>query len=333
MVEPLMTITNLKKHFALKKNVFSKNVIVKAVDDVNLEIPRESIFAVVGESGSGKTTLGRTLMKLIPPTAGMVSMDGKDILALDKKAFLPYRRKMQIVFQDPYNSLHPRKLVKTVIGEGLKIHFKGISEMEIRDKIREVLLQVGLREEHMFRYPHEFSGGQRQRIAFARAIVLEPEFIVLDEPTSALDVSVQAQIIKLLKELHGKINAGYIFISHNLSVVRYISDRVGIMYLGKMVEKGDTNEIFENPMHPYSKALLAATPIPDPKTRRKRKELLSGQVPSPINRPTGCFFRTRCKYAMPACEKEYPQMVRIAQNHSVSCHLYSLGEPEKIVEK
>ncbi|HPN28807.1 MAG TPA: ATP-binding cassette domain-containing protein, partial [Thermotogota bacterium] len=264
MVETLMTITNLKKHFLLKQNLFAKNKIVKAVDDVNLEIPRESIYAIVGESGSGKTTLGRTILRLIPPTAGSVKIEGKDVLTLDKKEFMPYRRKMQIVFQDPYNSLHPRKLVKTVIGEGLKIHFKGISEMEIRDKIREVLVQVGLREEHMFRYPHEFSGGQRQRIAFARAIVLEPEFIVLDEPTSALDVSVQAMVLKMLQEARAQNALTYLFITHNLSIVDYFANHLAVMYLGRVVEAGSKAEIFDHPAHPYTRLLMSSNPIPDP---------------------------------------------------------------------
>lgn len=319
MVEPLMTITNLKKHFALKKNVFSKNVIVKAVDDVNLEIPRESIFAVVGESGSGKTTLGRTLMKLIPPTAGMVSMDGKDILALDKKAFLPYRRKMQIVFQDPYNSLHPRKLVKTVIGEGLKIHFKGISEMEIRDKIREVLLQVGLREEHMFRYPHEFSGGQRQRIAFARAIVLEPEFIVLDEPTSALDVSVQAMVLKMLQEARAQNALTYLFITHNLSIVDYFANHLAVMYLGRVVETGSKAEIFDHPAHPYTRLLMNSNPIPDPFLKRE-KQVVRGEIPSPIHPPSGCDFHPRCPFAKAECKEQEPQYREISSGHFIRCH-------------
>ncbi len=319
MVEPLMTIKNLKKHFALKKNAFSRNLIVKAVDDVNLEIPRESIFAVVGESGSGKTTLGRTLLRLIPPTAGTVSMGGKDILALDKKTFLPYRRKMQIVFQDPYNSLHPRKLVKTVIGEGLKIHFKGISEMEIRGKIREVLLQVGLREEHMFRYPHEFSGGQRQRIAFARAIVLEPEFIVLDEPTSALDVSVQAMVLKMLQEARAQNALTYLFITHNLSIVDYFANHLAVMYLGRVVETGSKAEIFDHPAHPYTRLLMSSNPIPDPFLNRE-KQVVRGEIPSPIHPPSGCHFHPRCPFARAECKEQEPQYRAISSGHFVRCH-------------
>ncbi|HOD92144.1 MAG TPA: ATP-binding cassette domain-containing protein [Thermotogota bacterium] len=319
MVETLMTITNLKKHFLLKQNLFAKNKIVKAVDDVNLEIPRESIYAIVGESGSGKTTLGRTILRLIPPTAGSVKIEGKDVLTLDKKEFMPYRRKMQIVFQDPYNSLHPRKLVKTVIGEGLKIHFKGISEMEIRDKIREVLVQVGLREEHMFRYPHEFSGGQRQRIAFARAIVLEPEFIVLDEPTSALDVSVQAMVLKMLQEARAQNALTYLFITHNLSIVDYFANHLAVMYLGRVVEAGSKAEIFDHPAHPYTRLLMSSNPIPDPFLNRE-KQVARGEIPSPINPPSGCHFHPRCPLAKPECKETEPPYRELAPGHHIRCH-------------
>jgi len=237
-----MTITNLKKHFLLKQNLFAKNKIVKAVDDVNLEIPRESIYAIVGESGSGKTTLGRTILRLIPPTAGSVKIEGKDVLTLDKKEFMPYRRKMQIVFQDPYNSLHPRKLVKTVIGEGLKIHFKGISEMEIRDKIREVLVQVGLREEHMFRYPHEFSGGQRQRIAIARAVLRDPAMLILDEATSSLDSEAEKVVQVALNRLME--NRTTLAIAHRLSTIRD-ADRIYVLDHGRIVESGAHEDLLE----------------------------------------------------------------------------------------
>jgi len=314
-----MTITNLKKHFLLKQNLFAKNKIVKAVDDVNLEIPRESIYAIVGESGSGKTTLGRTILRLIPPTAGSVKIEGKDVLTLDKKEFMPYRRKMQIVFQDPYNSLHPRKLVKTVIGEGLKIHFKGISGMEIRDKIREVLVQVGLREEHMFRYPHEFSGGQRQRIAFARAIVLEPEFIVLDEPTSALDVSVQAMVLKMLQEARAQNALTYLFITHNLSIVDYFANHLAVMYLGRVVEAGSKAEIFDHPAHPYTRLLMSSNPIPDPFLNRE-KQVARGEIPSPINPPSGCHFHPRCPLAKPECKETEPPYRELAPGHHIRCH-------------
>lgn len=319
MTEILMKIENLKKYFFLKKNIFSKPISVKAVEDVNLEIPKESIFAIVGESGSGKTTLGRTVLKLIEPTAGKVSIHGTDIFALNRKDLMPFRRKMQIVFQDPYNSLHPRKLVKTVIGEGLKIHFKGITEMEIREKIKEVLLRVGLREEHMFRYPHEFSGGQRQRIAFARAIVLEPEFIVLDEPTSALDVSVQAMVLKMLQEARAQNHLTYLFITHNLSIVDYFADEVAVMYLGRVVEKGSKAEIFLHGAHPYTKILMNSNPIPDPFLKRE-KQIVGGEIPNPTKPPAGCHFHPRCPFTQSQCKEQTPQYRELTTGHFVRCH-------------
>jgi oligopeptide/dipeptide ABC transporter ATP-binding protein len=319
MVESLMEIKHLKKYFSLKKNPFSKTVSVKAVDDVNLEIPKESIFAIVGESGSGKTTFGRTILKLTQPTGGEVWMEGRDILTLNKEAFMPYRRKMQIVFQDPYNSLHPRKLVKTVIGEGLKIHFRGITEMEIRDKIRDVLVQVGLREEHMFRYPHEFSGGQRQRIAFARAIVLEPEFIVLDEPTSALDVSVQAMVLKILQEARSRHSLTYLFITHNLSIVDYLANHLAVMYLGRVVETGSKAEIFDHPAHPYTRLLMNSNPIPDPFLSRE-KQVVRGEIPSPANPPSGCHFHPRCPLAKTECREQEPAYRELSSGHFIRCH-------------
>lgn len=251
----LIRIENLKKYFEVRKSLLSKPIYVRAVDDVSFEIEKGSIFAVVGESGSGKSTLGRTVIKLIEPTSGRILYDGCDITKLSKKDFLEYRRRMQIVQQDPYNSLHPRKLVKDIIGEGLKIHFKMRSD-EIYCRIKEILEMVGMREEHMFRYPHEFSGGQRQRIAIARALVLKPEFLVLDEPTSALDVSVQARVLTLLKELREKFNLTYMFITHNLAVVDHMATHVSVMYLGKIMEIGSKEDIFERASHPYTKALL-----------------------------------------------------------------------------
>ena len=281
MSENLLEIKNLEKHFKLKKSIFSKVRVVRAVDDVTFSIPKNTTYAVVGESGSGKTTLGRAILKLIEPTGGQVIIRGVNILDLNNKDFMEYRRKMQVVFQDPYNSLHPKKLVKTIIGEGMKIHFKGIDEEEIRKRIREVLEHVGLREEHMFRYPHEFSGGQRQRIAFARAIVLNPEFIVLDEPTSALDVSVQAMVLKMLKETKRDENLTYLFITHDLSVVDYLADYVAVLYLGQIVEKGRKDDVFKKPAHPYTELLLNSNPIPDPFLKRE-KIIAKGEIPSPI---------------------------------------------------
>lgn len=319
MQDNILEINNLKKYFELKKSIFSKTKIVRAVDNVSFNVLRGSTFAVVGESGSGKTTLGRTILRLIEPTAGQVLMNDTDISALDKKGFKEYRRKMQIVFQDPYNSLHPKKLVKTIIGEGMKIHFKGIKEEEIRKRITKVLNEVGLREEHMFRYPHEFSGGQRQRIAFARAIVLNPAFIVLDEPTSALDVSVQAMVLKMLREIKKKEDLTYLFITHDLSVVDYLADYVAVLYLGQIVEMGKKNEVFTNPTHPYTELLLSSNPIPDPFLNRE-KIIVEGEIPSPINPPSGCRFHTRCRYVKNRCKVEEPSEREIHSGHTIKCH-------------
>ncbi len=319
MSEHLIQIKNLEKQFKLKKSIFSKVKIVRAVDNVTFSIPKNTTYAVVGESGSGKTTLGRTLLKLIEPTGGEVFIRGVNIFNLNNKEFMEYRRKMQIVFQDPYNSLHPKKLVKTIIGEGMKIHFKGIREEEIRKRIKDVLEQVGLREEHMFRYPHEFSGGQRQRIAFATAIVLNPEFIVLDEPTSALDVSVQAMVLKMLKETKKDADLTYLFITHDLSIVDYLADYVAVLYLGQIVEKGKKDDVFNKTAHPYTKLLLNSNPIPDPFLQRD-KIIAKGEIPSPINPPSGCRFHTRCPYVQDICKTKEPEERKIEQGHIVKCH-------------
>jgi oligopeptide/dipeptide ABC transporter ATP-binding protein len=318
MSDTLVKIQNLKTYFPVKKSIFSRKLFVKAVDDVTMDVPTGSTFAVVGESGSGKTTLARSILRLIEPTSGQVFFDGTEVLKLGGKDLLEIRRKMQIVFQDPYNSLHPRKLIKNIIGEGMKIHFK-ISETEIRQKIGEVLQEVGLRDEHMFRYPHEFSGGQRQRIAFARAIVLKPKFIVLDEPTSALDVSVQAMVLKMLKEIRVQEKLTYMFITHNLSLVDYIADRVAVMYVGEVVEMGEKNTVFTHPSHPYTDLLMASNPIPDPKFQRE-KRLLKGEIPSSINPPSGCRFHNRCPYADQRCTDEAPELRERSPGHFVRCH-------------
>jgi len=318
MPDTLIKIENLKTYFPVKKSILSKKLFVRAVDDVTMEIPRGSTFAFVGESGSGKTTLARSVLRLIEPTSGKIFFDGSEILRLKGKDLLDVRRKMQIVFQDPYNSLHPRKLIKNIIGEGMKIHFK-ITENEIRDKISAVLKEVGLRDEHMFRYPHEFSGGQRQRIAFARAIVLKPKFIVLDEPTSALDVSVQAMVLKMLKDIRAQEDLTYMFITHNLSLVDYIADRVAVMYVGEVVEMGEKNTVFNHPSHPYTDLLMASNPIPDPKFQRE-KRLLKGEIPSSINPPSGCRFHNRCPHADQKCASQAPEMREHAPGHFVRCH-------------
>ncbi|MCS7175196.1 ABC transporter ATP-binding protein [Pseudothermotoga sp.] len=313
----LIRIENLKKYFEVRKSLLSKPIYVRAVDDVSFEIEKGSIFAVVGESGSGKSTLGRTVIKLIEPTSGRILYDGCDITKLSKKDFLEYRRRMQIVQQDPYNSLHPRKLVKDIIGEGLKIHFKMRSD-EIYCRIKEILEMVGMREEHMFRYPHEFSGGQRQRIAIARALVLKPEFLVLDEPTSALDVSVQARVLTLLKELREKFNLTYMFITHNLAVVDHMATHVSVMYLGKIMEIGSKEDIFERASHPYTKALLDS--IPSFGTGRRIRIIPRGEIPNPANPPSGCVFHTRCPQAVEMCRTEEPPLVEVSAGHFCRCH-------------
>ena len=314
----LIEVKNLKKYFPIRKTPFSKPIYVKAVNDVTLDIPKESIFAVVGESGSGKTTLGRTILKLLDPTSGKILFSGQDITDLKPKEMRNIRRKMQIVPQDPYNSLHPRKLVKDIVGEGLKIHFKMRSN-EIYERVREILGYVGLREEHMFRYPHEFSGGQRQRIAIARALVLRPEFIVLDEPTSALDVSVQARVLKLLKDLKKEFSLTYLFITHDLAVVDYMADRCAVMYLGKVVEIGSKDDIFYRTSHPYTRLLMNAVPSVDPKNK-KDKVIPKGEIPNPINPPSGCPFHPRCPYAKSICKEKEPDMIEVNEGHWVKCH-------------
>lgn len=318
MSDSLLKIRNLKTYFPARSSIFSKPLYVKAVDDVTMDIPRGSTFAVVGESGSGKTTLARSILRLIQPTSGEVIFHDNDILKMAKSELMDFRRKAQIVFQDPYNSLHPRKLIRNIIGEGMKIHFK-VSDEEIRDRISNVLKQVGLRDEHMYRYPHEFSGGQRQRIAFARAIVLKPEFIVLDEPTSALDVSVQAMVLKMLRDIKVENNLTYIFITHDLSLVDYLADRVAVMYVGEVVELGDKNMLFNHPSHPYTDLLMSSNPIPDPNLKREKK-LLKGEIPSSINPPEGCRFHNRCPYSNQRCIDEKPELRETEKGRFVRCH-------------
>ncbi len=316
--EVLLEVQRLKKYFPLSRGPFRHPAYVKAVDDVSFSIPLKSIFAVVGESGSGKTTLARTVLRLIEPTAGEILYRGKNLTDLGTKELRKFRRKMQIISQDPYNSLHPRKLVKDIIGEGLRIHFH-MSDVEIRQKIKSTLERVGLREEHMFRYPHEFSGGQRQRIAVARAIVLKPEFLVLDEPTSALDVSVQALTLKMLRELKDSLNLTYLFITHDLAVVDYMADYVAVMYLGQIVEMGKKAEIFNETAHPYTYLLMNSIPNPDPHLR-KEKLIPAGEIPSSVNPPKGCRFHTRCPYKKKICEEKVPPILNITDSHTVKCH-------------
>ena len=323
MSENLVEVKHLQQYFPAGGMGKNKQY-VQAVDDVSFAIRKGETLGLVGESGCGKTTTGRTLLRLYEPTDGTIIYDGK--VLFDKKEkiavdMLPYRRRMQIVFQDPYASLDPRMTIGDIVGEGIDIHHLCANAKERHDKIISLLERVGLNSEHANRYPHEFSGGQRQRVGIARALAVDPEFIVCDEPVSALDVSIQAQIINLLKSLQEKRNLTYLFISHDLSVVEHISDTVGVMYLGNLVEYGETDDIFANPLHPYTKALFSAIPIPDPTVKRERI-VLQGSIPSPANPPSGCKFHTRCPYATERCKTEAPKQREAEPGHYVVCHLY-----------
>ncbi len=320
----IVETTDLKKYFPIRGGVFSTiKDYVRAVDGVDVSVRKGETFAIVGESGCGKTTLGRVVMNLIKATGGTMCFMGEDVKEWDKHKMRSMRCHMQMVFQDPVSSLNPRMTVKDIVGEPLTINRIARGE-KLETKVLALLKEVGLTEDHLYRYPHEFSGGQRQRIGIARALALNPDFIVLDEPTSALDVSVQAQTLNLLKDLQKKHGLTYMLITHDLSVVRHLAHRVGVMYVGKIVEVALTKPLFEKPLHPYAQALLSAIPIPDPEKRRDRI-LLSGDVPSPVNPPTGCRFHPRCKYAVDVCSKVEPKMVEIEKEHFVACHLY----PEK----
>lgn len=319
--ENILEVSHLKKYFPIKGGFFGGVTgSVKAVDDVSFSIRRGTTMGLVGESGCGKSTTGRTILRLIEKTDGTVLFNGKDVNALDRKEMRSMRTKMQIIFQDPYSSLSPRLPIGEIIGEAVREHGL-VSKDEFDSYVTRVMKDCGLQEYHKDRYPHEFSGGQRQRICIARALALNPEFIVCDEPVSALDVSIQAQIINLLRELQKTRNLTYLFISHDLSVVEHISDTIGVMYLGGLVETGETNDIFSNPLHPYTKALFSAIPMPDPDIKKERI-LLEGDIPSPANPPSGCKFHTRCKECMGICEKEDPKPRDMGNGHVVKCHLY-----------
>jgi oligopeptide/dipeptide ABC transporter ATP-binding protein len=320
MAETLLKVENLKKYFPIKGGILQKTVgHVKAVDGVSFELKKGETLGLVGESGCGKSTTGRTILRLHDKTDGSVIYNGKDIHSIGKEELRLMRPKMQIVFQDPYSSLNPRMSVGNIIGEAMLEH--GLAtKADLRDKVIETLISCGLAPYHIDRYPHEFSGGQRQRIGIARALALKPEFIVADEPVSALDVSIQSQIINLLSDLQEKNGLTYLFISHDLGVVEHLSTRVGVMYLGSLVELAPRAELYKNPLHPYTKALLSAVPVPDPTVRRERI-ILKGDIPSPANPPSGCKFHTRCPYATEKCKTEEPAYRDVGGEHFVACHI------------
>ncbi len=316
MSEYIVEVDHLKKYFPVKTGLFS-SVPLKAVDDVSFKIKKGETLGLVGESGCGKTTVGRTLLHLYEPTAGTVLFDGQEITKMN---LLEIRKDMQMVFQDPYSSLNPRMTIEDIIGEPLDVHHLCKTRKERRERIRHLMALVGLNAEHATRYAHEFSGGQRQRIGIARALAVDPRFIVCDESVSALDVSIQAQILNMFKDLQEKLGLSYLFIAHDILVVTYMSDRVAVMYLGKLIELAETNEINDHPTHPYTRSLFSAVPIPDPKTARESQRIvLEGDVPSPLNMPSGCAFRTRCPYATEQCAAEMPPLVDRGSGHFVAC--------------
>jgi len=322
---PLIEVRGMKKYFPIRKGIFQRHVgDVKAVDDVSFEIGHKETLSLVGESGCGKTTTGRTLLRLLDPTAGEAiyrpdAQTELNLFELSSRAMRPYRRDLQIIFQDPYSSLNPRLTVGNIIGEALHVH-KLCDPAYLDERVAELLVKVGLHASARNRFPHEFSGGQRQRVGIARALALGPKFIVCDEAVSALDVSIQAQVINLLKDLQDEFQLSFLFIAHDMSVVKYISDRIAVMYLGRIVEIGATREIFARPQHPYTQALLSSVPSPDP-TRRKKHIPLTGDVPSPINPPQGCHFHERCPVAEARCRETYPEHVQLGGGHTAACHL------------
>ena len=321
MSDNLVEVRHLKEYFNISVGMFSYKPL-KAVDDVSFSIRKGETLGLVGESGCGKTTVGRTILHLYKPTAGEILYDGKPVATKDEIAH--YRKKATMVFQDPYSSLNPRMTVSDIIGEPLDIHRMYSNKKEREERILELMNRVGLNSEHASRYAHEFSGVQRQRIGIARALALRPEFIVCDEPVSALDVSIQAQVINMFDELQEQMGLTYLFIAHDILIVRHISDRIAVMYLGKMVELADAKEIYEHPLHPYTRSLMSAVPQPDPRVARANKRIvLSGDIPSPLNAPSGCPFRTRCPHATPACAEAMPEFREVSAGHFAACHRIS----------
>ncbi|MCZ4272045.1 ABC transporter ATP-binding protein [Maritalea porphyrae] len=318
---PLVELLDLKKHFKVSSGLFGRNAkYLRAVDGVDLTINRGETLGLVGESGCGKSTLARTLIRLYEPTSGQMKFDGEDIAALDQKSLMPFRKRMQMIFQDPYASLNGRMTVHDLIAEPLEIANIGDTQSRTA-RVHELLEIVGLNKDHAMRFAHEFSGGQRQRIGIARAIALNPELVICDEPISALDVSIQAQVVNMLEDLQRDLGLTYLFITHDLSMVRHISDRIGVMYLGKIVELADNDELYENPKHPYTRALLSSIPIADPVEARKRKiEEMQGEIPSPIDMPSGCRFRTRCPLATELCATNEPKLKELTDGHLAACH-------------
>ena len=315
--EYILQVENLKTYFPVKGK---RDQFVHAVDGVSFKVRQGETVGLVGESGCGKSTIGRTIMRFHTPTSGKILFDGDDITSCDMS---PYRKRMQMVYQDPYSSLDPRMSIEDIVGEPLDIQFPKMNAKERYDRILEQIQRVGLNSEHLTRFPHEFSGGQRQRISIARSMVIKPEFMVLDEPVSALDVSIQAQIINMLMDLQEQMGLAYLFIAHDLAVVRHISQHVVVMYLGHVMEINESEDLYKHPLHPYTRALLSAIPVPDPQTSRaKRREILEGDVPSPINPPKGCVFCTRCRFACDKCRQETPQIEEVEPGHLVACHRY-----------
>ncbi len=323
MADKILEVKNLKKYFPVESKVRVEPKSVKAVDDVSFDVYRNETLSVVGESGCGKSTTGRCLIGLNKPTSGEVIYNGKNIVGISDKEQRVLCKDLQMIFQDPYSSLNPRMTIGSILEEPLIIHKICKTKEERMQRVLDMLEKVGMRRDHYYRYPHEFSGGQRQRIGIARALILEPKLVVCDEPVSALDVSIQSQVLNLLAEVKKEMNITYVFISHNMSVVRYISDRVGVMYLGHLVELAETEELYNNPLHPYTQALLSTVPEPDPHVKREQI-MLKGDIPSPLNPPSGCIFHNRCPYNEPICQDQMPPLVEIKPGHFVACYRHQL---------